>query len=150
MKRTAPTAWLLQFAFGMSTEHETRGAGEVAASISRSLCAGSQDHPTCSPGLRPTPTLSADALCIGWGNRQACLSNKCRSSQHHLGIGLRLVTRAIHGRRCMQSSQMEVWVTSLEIWCQHTERKSFTRQTMTEAVLLACIAPSTCKVAPPC
>uniref|UniRef100_K3Y2N0 Uncharacterized protein n=1 Tax=Setaria italica TaxID=4555 RepID=K3Y2N0_SETIT len=34
----------------------------------------------------------------------ACLSNKCRSSQHHLGIGLRLITRAIHGRRCMQSS----------------------------------------------
>jgi len=29
-------------------------------------------------------------------------------------------------------------------------KKSFTRQTVTEDVLLACMAPSTCKVAPQC
>jgi hypothetical protein len=110
MKRTAPTAWLLQFSFGMcsrSLPSVRPRAGEVAASISRSLRADSQDHPTCSPGLRPTPTPSADALCIGWGNRQACPANQCRSRQHILGIGLRPVTRAIHEPRCMRSCPVQ-------------------------------------------
>jgi hypothetical protein len=72
-------------------------AGEVAASISRSLradSAHSQYHPTCSPGHGPTPTPRAGALCIGRGNRHARPTR-----QHDLGIGLRPVTRAIHGTK---------------------------------------------------
>ena len=110
MKRTAPTAWLLHFSFGMcsqlTAEHETqcRRSGRFHQ---QKLRADSQDHPTCSPGRRPTPTPSADALCIGWGNRQACPANKCRSRQHNLGIGLRPVTRAIHEPRCMRSCPVQ-------------------------------------------
>lgn len=109
MKRTAPTAWLLQFAFGMCSRSlpSMRPRGQSR----RSACFH-QQKPTCrlsrSSNLQPRSQTNSHSrcipLCIGWGNRQACLSNKCRSSQHHLEIGLRLVTRSIHGRICMQSS----------------------------------------------
>ncbi|RCV20014.1 hypothetical protein SETIT_4G021800v2 [Setaria italica] len=86
---------------GAEKGSDSRHAIITAASTRRSLAACVDAAAVASMAVARE---LGHALCIGWGNRQACLSNKCRSSQHHLGIGLRLITRAIHGRRCMQSS----------------------------------------------